>query len=154
MIKRAVRNVWRLISPSTRARLVRATQDQFTVSTAVIVINDKNEILLLNHVLRPNSGWGFPGGFVEHGEAIEDAIRREANEETGIELENLQLLEINTFKRHVEILWTANSKGNPQVQSAEILELGWFSLLEISPLIGRNQIRQVQSAIKGREKSD
>ena len=133
---------------------MRATQDQFTVSTAVIVINDKNEILLLNHVLRPNSGWGFPGGFVEHGEAIEDAIRREANEETGIELENLQLLEINTFKRHVEILWTANSKGNPQVQSAEILELGWFSLLEISPLIGRNQIRQVQSAIKGREKSD
>jgi len=154
MIKRAVRNVWRLISPSTRAKLVRATQDQFTVSTAAIVINDKNEILLLNHVLRPNSGWGFPGGFVEHGEAIEDAIRREANEETGIELENLQLLEINTFKRHVEILWTANSKGNPQVQSAEILELGWFSLLEITPLIGRNQIRQVQSAIKGREKSD
>lgn len=154
MIKKAVRNVWRLISPTTRARVVRATQDQFTVSTAAIVKNEKEEILLLNHVLRPNSGWGFPGGFVEHGEAVEDAVRREVREETGIELKNILLIEINTYKRHIEVLWSAEGIGKPEVRSAEILELGWFSLSQVSNYLGPKQIRQVEAVIKGTSRSD
>jgi len=147
-IKRIVRNLWRHISPTTRARIVRATQDQFTVSTAVIVLNSNGEVLLLNHVLRPLHSWGFPGGFVEHGEEIEAAVRREAREETGIELDAVKLVEINTFKRHIEVLWTAKAVGKPEVRSAEIIELRWFPFKDVSKLLGHKQQRQVVDALK------
>ena len=77
MLKRAIRRLWRLISPDTRSWLVRKTQSSFTVSAAAIIFNEKKEVLLLNHVLRPNSGWGIPGGFIEKGEQAEEpgAIR-------------------------------------------------------------------------------
>lgn len=54
------------------------------IAGAGIVLNDNNEILM---VKTHNQGWGFPGGQVEVGENIIDAVKREIREETGIDVE-------------------------------------------------------------------
>ena len=150
MLKKTIRQIWRLISPDTRAWLVRRTQSQFTVSAAAIVTNGKGEVLLLNHVLRPYSGWGFPGGFLDNGEQAEEAIRREVREETGIELSQLELYSVRTSGAHIEILFSAEAEGEPTVKSAEIIELRFFASDEIPEDMGAVQKRQIREILGGR----
>ena len=107
--------------------IVRATQEKFTVSVAGVITNEAGEILLLDHVLRPGCGWGFAGGFMEAHEQPEETLRREINEETNLELENIKLLRARTVNRHIEILFSAEARGEARVKSREIKSLDWFT---------------------------
>jgi ADP-ribose pyrophosphatase YjhB (NUDIX family) len=106
--------------------LIRGTQKKFTVSVTAVVLNNDGKILLLDHVLRPHSGWGIPGGFINYGEQPEDAIRRELREETDLELDGLEMVWMRTVHSHVEIVFRARSRGELKVGSAEIHSAGWF----------------------------
>ncbi|MBQ8407546.1 MAG: NUDIX domain-containing protein [Clostridia bacterium] len=60
------------------------TMPTHIVAVAGIVFNDLGEILM---VKTPRSGWVFPGGQVEVGENLIDAVKREVMEETGVDIE-------------------------------------------------------------------
>ena len=130
--------IWKKLTPSIRLRIIRATQKKFTASVGVVITDTDGKVLLLEHVWRPASGWGIPGGFMNHGEQPEEAIRREIREETGLELKNLKMLRVRTIKRHIEILFRAEADGQAAVKSPEIRSLGWFESgrmpAEMSPL--------------------
>lgn len=128
MFRKKIGFAWKLLPSRVRLAIIRTTQQKFTVSAAAIITNDSGKVLLLNHVLRPYSGWGLPGGFLGTGEQPEQAIRREIREETGIELKDLEMFRIRTLDRHVEMLFSAVAVGEPTVKSQEILELGWFEV--------------------------
>lgn len=119
--------IWKLMPRGMRIFASRSIQTKFTVSAAGVITNEAGEVLLLNHVLRPVSGWGVPGGFMESGEQPEAAFRREIVEETGIELFDVRIYRARTLRRHIEIIFTAKTTGNAEVKSKEILELGWFT---------------------------
>ena len=125
-IKKLIGYVWAKTPPFLRHKIVRSTQKKFTVSVAAIVINKKGEVLLLNHILRPIYNWGIPGGFINHGEQPADTLRRELREETGIELENVEMLRVRTLNRHIEIMFRAEGIGKAEVKSHEIFDVGWF----------------------------
>ena len=61
--------------------------------TADVIINyrvqGEAEGVVLVRRNRPPLGWALPGGFIEYGESAETAARREALEETGLELSRL-----------------------------------------------------------------
>ena len=128
MLRKIIGQVWGRIPYFARLRVIRATQAKFTVSVAAIIINERDEIMLLNHVLRPVYGWGIPGGFVEAGEQPETAVRREIREETGLEITDLEMLRARTINRHIEILFRATASGTGEIKSREISDLGWFEI--------------------------
>lgn len=61
--------------------------------TVDLVILHKDGIVLIKRRNEPYKGyWALPGGFVEYGERVEDAAVREAKEETGLDVELLDLI--------------------------------------------------------------
>lgn len=59
----------------------------------IIVLNDVGEVLLARRKYDPHVGmWNTVGGFVEVGETMEEAARREVREETGLEIKDLVYL--------------------------------------------------------------
>jgi ADP-ribose pyrophosphatase YjhB (NUDIX family) len=144
MVKRAVQKLFRAIPAGLRLRLVRMSQRKFTASAAAVVVNDAGEVLLLNHVLRPFSGWGLPGGFIDRGEQPESAIRRELMEEAGIELEELAMYRVRTVNAHIEIIFTARTAGEAAVSSREIMDLGWFAADDLPEKMSEAQKRLIE----------
>jgi len=64
------------------------------VSVAAIAIKDK-KILLAKRAAPPGQGlWSMPGGVVELGETLKDALKREFKEETGLECEVKKLFDV------------------------------------------------------------
>lgn len=59
------------------------------------VIVDRGRTVLIRRGTEPLLGqWSIPGGTIEIGETIEEAVRRELREETGLEVRVLELIEL------------------------------------------------------------
>jgi ADP-ribose pyrophosphatase YjhB (NUDIX family) len=148
MMKKIVGAIWRKLSPLARLKIVRATQTKFTASVAAIVENENGEILLLDHVLRPDSGWGIPGGFLGYGEQPAEAVRRELIEETGLELEMVEMVRVQVVNRHIEILFRAKAKGFASVKSHEINSARWFKVDAMPEKMNQTQKLIIKSLLK------
>ena len=59
------------------------------------VIVDRGRTVLIRRGTEPLLGqWSIPGGTIEIGETLEEAVRRELREETGLEVRVLELIEL------------------------------------------------------------
>ena len=107
-----------------------------TLGGRILIQNDQGEILLVKHTYLP--GWHLPGGGVDHGEDLHEAIVRETYEECGIkELRNLRLLELvhNKIisKRDHVALFSATTSENPEIKSKLEIKAAMFFPLENLP---------------------
>jgi ADP-ribose pyrophosphatase YjhB (NUDIX family) len=149
MLQKIIGKIWRVSPQIFRAYFVRFTQDTFTVSVGAIVTNDEGKVLLLDHVLRPASGWGVPGGFINYSEQPDEAVKREIVEEIGLEIKNLELVRIRTIKRHIEILFRASASGEGQIKSMEIKQIGWFAPDKMPQEMSEAQKKLIRQVLDG-----
>jgi 8-oxo-dGTP diphosphatase len=68
--------------------------DKISVGVGAVVFRG-NDILIIKRGKPPFEGqWSIPGGGLEYGETVKDAVRREIREETGIEIHLVALLDV------------------------------------------------------------
>jgi ADP-ribose pyrophosphatase YjhB (NUDIX family) len=147
--------IWKHLPGTIRRQMVRMGQSRFTVTTGAMLFDDNGRILLLEHVFRPDSGWGIPGGFLSGSEQPQDGLRRELREEVSIEIDEVEFLFARTLPRprQVEIYFRARVIGDPKPSSFEIKQAQWFTLNELPAELSNDQRRLIQRAISLSEKS-
>ncbi|MDF2788045.1 MAG: ADP-ribose pyrophosphatase [Neobacillus sp.] len=111
------------------------------VSAAAIVLNEKNELLLIKG---PRRGWEMPGGQVEEGESLTDAVVRETKEESGIDIEVIKFCGIfqNIEGSICNTLFLGKPVGGELTTSPESLEVGFFPLEEALEMVTWHNFRQ------------
>jgi ADP-ribose pyrophosphatase YjhB (NUDIX family) len=104
----------------------------FMIRLTVDCIIDINTKIVLIERKNPPYGWALPGGFVDEGETVEDAVIREMKEETNLNLENLQQFHVYSDplrdpRGHtVSVVFTAIGVGEPKAQD-DAKEIGLFT---------------------------
>ncbi len=86
----------------------------------IIELGDRpHRPILLIERLNPPQGWALPGGFVDYGESVETAARREAQEETGLQVELIEQFQVysdparDPRKHTLSVVFVAVGNGMP-----------------------------------------
>jgi 8-oxo-dGTP diphosphatase len=95
------------------------TEHRNPTPTVDIIIDIDGRIVLIKRK-NPPFGWALPGGFVDYGESFETAALREAKEETGLDVVDLQQFHTysdpdrDTRQHTASTVFTGRAKGIPQ----------------------------------------
>ena len=117
------------------------------VSAAAIVRNDYGDILLIKG---PRRGWEMPGGQVEEGESLSQAVIREVKEESGIDIEVNKFCGIyqNAEKSICNTLFLGKQIGGVCTPSEESLEVGYFPLEQVKTMVTwGNFLERIESCL-------
>lgn len=106
------------------------------------LIQKNNKFLLTKELIEDGvEHWLVPGGKVDFGETLEEALSREIKEEIGVDLTNIQFLKVHEaifpqFDYHsVIFFYSAKPAGEVgQLESGKVLEARFFSKAELKNL--------------------
>ncbi len=119
--------------------MVRVGFDVIGVGVGAMIFNELGEVFLSQRgplAKNERGTWEFPGGGVEYGEKLIDAIRREINEEYGMMIAITELLSVddhilpNEGQHWVSPTYLARHvSGEPRIlEPGKCSALGWFTL--------------------------
>jgi ADP-ribose pyrophosphatase len=122
----------------------RKYPDSPLVGVGAVAVKD-GKILVVRRAFEPGAGkWSVPGGLVELGEKLSDACAREMLEETGIEIEILELInvfdmidrdETGRVRYHYVLAdFLAKPVGGTERPNAEVTEMRWVTHEEAKEL--------------------
>jgi len=124
-------------------------------ATAVILINDNNEILLVKRKFEPHKGeWSLPAGFLEYEETVEECAIRELKEETNLDVELDGLYGVysaleNPHKNILLVVYNGHKVGGELHPGDDAMDAKYFSLDALPEKIAfgchRHILRQLNS---------
>jgi len=117
----------------------------------IIIENEQNEFLLIKRA--DNQKWGIPAGGLEENETIEQCIKREVKEETGLvlgktivigicsnpDLETVIYPNKDIVQYFVVNFYCNDWSGNWKPDGMESLEIHFFSMENLPPLSGNER---------------
>ncbi len=108
--------------------------------TVGAIIHKKGKVLLVKRGTEPfKDYWAIPGGHIDFGETAEQAVIREAKEETGLDIKPrfFRYFDeiIDDYDWHsVVLMFSCDFSGKISFDKKEITDLKWFSYGEIKDL--------------------
>jgi 8-oxo-dGTP diphosphatase len=131
--------VYRVLPRPVRRAALHTLAPSFTVGALCVIERADGRVLLVRHSYRRR--WGFPGGLVKRGEAIDVAARREAFEEVGIAIELVDepSVVVAPEPRRVDVIYRARvadgvDPDHAHPVSPEITEVRWAPRSELPEL--------------------
>jgi len=115
--------------------------------TGIVLIKRKN----------PPYGWALPGGFVDYNESLEQAAKREAKEETSLDIQLVkQMFTYSDPKRDprfhtITTVYVARAKGIPEARD-DAIEIGVFSRKDINFPLAFDHSKILEDYFKSRDK--
>lgn len=104
------------------------------VAVGTIITTGDARLVLVRRAIEPGYGlWVFPGGFVDRGEELVTAARREAREESGLEVRLDRLVNIYSYPKAAVIIvvYAATAMSGELCGDEECLEARLFSTDEL-----------------------
>jgi ADP-ribose pyrophosphatase YjhB (NUDIX family) len=104
------------------------------VAVGTIITAADGKVVLVRRAIEPGYGlWVFPGGYVDRGEEVTAAARREAREEAGLEIRLDGLVNIYSYPGRplIIIVYSASIVSGDLCVDEECLEARLFSRDEI-----------------------
>ncbi|HEY9292986.1 MAG TPA: NUDIX domain-containing protein [Microlunatus sp.] len=156
MIKNSLADVaaraWKRLHGPAQWRILWLKHATFMIGVTGVVLDDHDRVLLLKHRFWKDCPWGTPSGYLERGETVEQGFAREVREETGLEVEEVQIHKINSgFRLRMEISVIGRLVGDqePRVDGVEVVQAGFFAVDELPADLRASQ-REVVLAAAGR----
>jgi len=154
------------INPTSYYFAMKKGIDYIGVGVGAIIFNKEGAVFLAKRGAEARNErhkWEFPGGSVEFGETLENALVREIREEYGFVIDVLQLLDVvNHILPEEKQHWVSPSylcrykNGKPRIQEPhKCEEIGWFTLgsIPVKELTSasRKSLHSLERYLKGND---
>lgn len=109
-----------------------------TVDILIELVDRPHRPIILIERLNPPLGWAIPGGFVDYGESVETAARREAKEEIDLDVELIEQFHVYSDpsrdpRQHtISVVFLATATGSPHAGD-DAKNLGIFEPWNLPP---------------------
>ena len=113
------------------------------VAVSAAIFNNSNKILIIKRSKEPGKGmWSIPGGIVEVGESLVEALQREISEECGICVEDHQFNAVydrilydksgKVNYHYIIINYICNTKSNQIIPGTDAEDYSWLRSDELN----------------------
>ena len=113
----------------------------------VVLVSDSDRLLFVQRGAEPQIGkWCFPGGYVDRGEEVTAAARREVREETGLEVRITGLIGVYSLPSNpvIVIAYSGKVAGGRLVAGTDAEDAGWFDVGTLPELAFPHNVKIIE----------